>query len=171
MANKFIDPTTGRYRSPNFEEAQELFWSKVDRRGDSECWLWTSPPGSRGYGQFVVKGLPFKSGLAHRWAYYFAHGEVPGEVSHRCNVPLCCNPNHLQSGTHLENEQHKDASGRRPVGVKNLPCPHCGGVQEGRSRRQGANGVVREFAYCKPCKKRRERERVKRKREALLGVK
>lgn len=152
IRNRFTNPD-GTYRSPTRAETVELFWSKVKIGSDSECWEWQAGGQPSGYGQFSVGGLPFKSGLAHRWAYWLTHGEAPNVVSHTCNNPPCVNPTHLSNGTQSDNEAHKDVSGRRPVGVKGLPCPHCGGEQTGRSKRTGANGGTREFAFCRPCRK------------------
>jgi hypothetical protein len=61
------------------------FWSKVDRRGDDECWLWTGPPGVGGYGVFHVgEGLK----KAHVWAYEHFIGPIPEDkptLDHRCH--------------------------------------------------------------------------------------
>lgn len=160
----FVDPITGRFRSPSYEEAEEYFWTQVDRSDPEACWPWRNGEFSGRYGQFAPKGLEFRSGLAHRWAYYFTHRQAPREVSHLCNNTQCVNPAHLVDSSRLENEQYKTASGRRPRGVKNLPCPKCGGPQEGRGRRgtPGKDGKPRFFAYCKPCKSAYEKQRRKK---------
>ena len=77
------------------------------------CWLWTGTATRRikGYGQFERKG---KRMLAHRAAYEFAHGAIPGdfEVCHRCDVSLCVNPDHLFLGSHKDNMRDAATKGR-----------------------------------------------------------
>lgn len=138
------------------------FWSKVDipshRYWRTACWLWTGGQ-NKGYGQFAVVDSTITA--AHRWAFRIMHGTFPdAEAGHTCHNALCVNPNHLKDSTRLENEQDKDAAGRRPRGVKNLPCPKCGGPQEGRSKRDGG----REFAYCIPCRRAYNAEYARRRR-------
>lgn len=96
------------------------FWSRVEKRGADECWPWKGAKTSRGYGAFGCGG---KQWQAHRFAYAVMNGEFPDflEVRHMCEARypvgdfrarLCCNPAHLQTGTHLENMRDKLTSGR-----------------------------------------------------------
>ena len=88
------------------DETIGRFWAKVERRGTSECWLWTaSVTGSQSvkHGQFT---LPRDAGKArhikaHRFAWELAHGPIPAGlfVCHHCDVARCCNPAHLFIGT------------------------------------------------------------------------
>lgn len=132
------------------EQVEAAFWAKVDKRGPAECWVWTgAQAGSRvAYGVFTDRGRRIG---AHRWSHEQYVGPIPDgyEVEHRCHNGLCVNPAHLRAVTHADNERAKTAAGRRPTGVRNLPCPKCGGVQEGRSRRKGG----RVFAFCIPCRR------------------
>jgi hypothetical protein len=98
------------------------FWAKVSRAGVAEgCMLWTGAVSSTGYGTLRVDG---KTKLAHRHAYELAKGAIPkGYVLlHSCDVPLCCNPDHLTPGTHGDNardraDKHRDGNAApRPVG-------------------------------------------------------
>lgn len=84
----------------------ERFWTKVDRRGDDECWLWTASTNQKGYGQFEIGTTQASKKIgAHKWAYETLIGPVPIglELDHTCRVRRCCNPRHLEAVTHLEN--------------------------------------------------------------------
>lgn len=78
----------------------------------SGCTLWTGSVWG-GYGVFKHKGASLK---AHRVAYELAHGELPAGmvVCHRCDQPLCINPDHLFIGTQKENIQDMVHKGRGP---------------------------------------------------------
>ena len=94
----------------------DRFWSKVDRRLPTECWLWTgSLIGRAGweYGQFAYRGLDVKR-YAHRFAYIAAYGPIPkgSVVCHRCDVTRCCNPAHLFVGSQSDNLKDAAAKGR-----------------------------------------------------------
>lgn len=93
------------------------FWAKVDKVGKSEsdCWLWKSSKMSTGYGSFKFKSnLRLIRGLAHRLAFELATGRDPSGlvVRHSCDVPLCCNPAHLELGTHADNVRDRVERGR-----------------------------------------------------------
>ena len=50
---------------------------------------------------------------AHRLAYMLAVGPVDGwQVLHTCDNPKCCNPAHLELGTHAENMRQMRERGR-----------------------------------------------------------
>ena len=58
--------------------------------------------------------------LAHRVAWAIEHGD-PGEmcVLHRCDIPRCCNVDHLWLGTHADNRADCVAKGRSSRGESN----------------------------------------------------
>lgn len=93
---------------------------------NSGCWIWlgalTAEIGRlRGaYGTITVFGIQKK---AHRVSFEAFHHAIPDgmEVCHRCDNPICVNPDHLFVGTHLDNMIDRDRKCRRtaPRGTKN----------------------------------------------------
>lgn len=81
---------------------EERFWSKVDRRGDDECWEWTASRNHFGYGKFS-KGNSWVR--AHRFSWELANGPIPDGlvIDHLCRNTACVNPAHLEPVTHREN--------------------------------------------------------------------
>lgn len=71
---------------------------------DSGCWLFQGfchkPP--RNYGNISHRG---KKWATHRLTYFLYKGSIPKGmvVMHSCDTPPCCNPDHLELGTHLQN--------------------------------------------------------------------
>jgi len=93
------------------------FWSKVEFEPNTGCWLWSRSTDRHGYGNVNVFG---RYQRAHRVAYALARGplpDVPGYhgavVMHRCDTPLCCNPDHLSVGTQKANLREMGAKGRQ----------------------------------------------------------
>lgn len=96
------------------------FWSRVEVRKQAQCWPWRYGPDEHGYGAFrELVGTRIEP--AHRVAYMIAHGEIPeGKViRHTCDNPLCCNPDHLEIGTHQDNVADRVARGRSAIGEDN----------------------------------------------------
>lgn len=80
--------------------------------GFADCVLWTGACGNPPrYGFFWHKG---KNVLAHRYAFERHHRPLlPGEFAcHRCDVPLCVNPDHLFAGASADNQADMSAKGR-----------------------------------------------------------
>jgi hypothetical protein len=101
----------------------DTFWRHVEPEPNSGCWLWTASLGSTGYGQ-AFNGWPKSHGRrvtgAHRVAWELTHGEIPAGlgVLHRCDVPLCVNPQHLFLGTSADNLRDMRAKKRDARGEK-----------------------------------------------------
>ena len=88
----------------------ERFWAKVVKEPNSGCWLWTGAS-SHGYGSLRFRGHGCR---AHRVAWELHRGAVPNGVSvlHKCDTPLCVNPDHLFLGTQADNIKDAVAKGR-----------------------------------------------------------
>lgn len=105
----------------DFSEAEiKTFWSKVDKRNNDECWLWTgmiessNQKGAR-YGRVSFKRTKrWKEFRAHRVAYAITYGEVPKGLNccHKCDNALCVNPDHIFLGTYADNNKDRSKKGR-----------------------------------------------------------
>ena len=89
--------------------AEERFWSRVMPEPNSGCWLWNGEAPD-GRGRLRVNGRNVR---AYRFAYELLVGPIPDNtmVCHRCNIPLCVNPDHLYAGTHADNARDSLAAG------------------------------------------------------------
>ena len=87
------------------------FWARVDIAA-SGCWLWTGMPNEKGYGRFPMTKKRIV--MAHQFLWLRDYGCLPtGKiVMHRCDVPLCVNPQHHRFGTKAENNADMCAKGR-----------------------------------------------------------
>ena len=93
----------------------KLFWSHV-LKVEGGCWLWTaSTRGSLSYGAVRVR----KSGKrilesSHRVSWMIHFGTIPEglQVLHDCDTPKCVHPEHLKTGTQLQNVSDEIARGR-----------------------------------------------------------
>ena len=72
------------------------FWSRVNKRGDQECWPWLNYMNVTGYGTY--RDIHGKQVYAHRAAYILTHGSIPEGLTldHLCRNKQCCNPKHLE---------------------------------------------------------------------------
>ncbi len=108
MSYQILHGLNGDY----LERLEERFWSKVDKAGPDECWLWTGALNNKGYGCVGVNGAHSK--CSHRVSYELLVGPIPEDkhVLHRCDVPNCVNPSHLFLGTQTDNMQDAARKGR-----------------------------------------------------------
>lgn len=83
----------------------------------TECWLWLAGDNGR-YGTFRASGR--KNIYAHRFALDRREPmPSPGlHALHKCNVPLCINPDHLYWGTRKDNERDKREAGNVLIGER-----------------------------------------------------
>lgn len=113
----------------------------------SGCWEWLGPR-SHEYGALRAGGATW---LAHRLSYTVYVGPIPdGDViCHRCDNPICINPEHLFTGSQADNLHDMHNKGRGVRGVKQ----HAHVVTEGdvrairEAREQGIPATVLALRY------------------------
>lgn len=102
------------------DAARDCFWSKIDKRGEDECWPWKAYVDPQGYGHFFVRKVAGKNACmrATRVMIWLEEGPFPAElvVRHSCDNPPCVNPAHLKLGTHADNVRDKVERQRQPRG-------------------------------------------------------
>ena len=103
----------GRNKGAKNAPAFVRFWSKVDIKGSQDCWLWTAGKNNGGYGTFAFNG---QGVVSHRVSWLLSQHEIPEGmvVAHKCNTPLCVNPDHLYLCTQKENiaQMHREKRDR-----------------------------------------------------------
>lgn len=117
----------------------ERFWSKVERTGPGECWIWTGARDSYGYGYLWVGDRLRK---ASHVALYLATGEWPTDkVLHTCDNPPCVNDAHLFEGSQLDNIRDAVAKGRHGSPPRKLSIQKAHEIRARHVRNCRTNGV------------------------------
>lgn len=100
----------------------DRLWARVQKRPDG-CWEWQGYRDARGYGQIGLGTRNEGITSTHRAAWLVTGGEIPEGmvVRHKCDNPPCCNPDHLELGTHQQNSDDKLARKRQAKGAS---LPH-----------------------------------------------
>lgn len=95
---------------------ERRLWQKVDASGDG-CWMWTAKARHMfGYGVLSTPGN--RTVNAHALVWALANGSIPvgAHILHHCDVPGCCNPQHLYCGTNAQNRADMVSRGRQRKG-------------------------------------------------------
>ena len=112
----------------------ERLVSKIVIDNVTDCWVWQGGKNNIGYGM-IRDGKQMRT--THRVSYEeHSQTKIPAGlcVLHRCDYPLCCNPQHLWLGTLKDNTQDMLRKGRATpfggIGMrgKKQPktiCTHC----------------------------------------------
>ncbi len=83
---------------------------------NGECLEWTRYRNPGGYG---MTSFGDKVWLTHRLALELEGVDTTGHlVLHSCDNRLCCNPDHLRTGTHQDNMDDKISRDRQTRGTK-----------------------------------------------------
>lgn len=107
-----------KYGLPNYLEIIKKTLESRTKKNEQGCWIWQGSKHRQGYGHLVFNR---KVELTHRVSWVLYYGEIPKgiKVCHKCDVPSCCNPEHLFLGTQNENVQDMMNKGRK---ITNVPA-------------------------------------------------
>lgn len=113
-------------RSSRVGSVNERFFRRFERDPITQCWNWTGPLSSKGYGSIsgeMIDGQKIGKMLAHRASWVIHNGPIPESTSfhgtvvmHKCDNPRCVNPAHLMLGTQADNVRDMLAKGRKVTG-------------------------------------------------------
>lgn len=74
------------------------------------CWIWSGSKDKSGYGRININRKPK---LAHRMWFYHMKGSPDGFLlCHKCDNPMCVNPDHVFLGNHSDNGRDMVRKGR-----------------------------------------------------------
>jgi hypothetical protein len=94
------------------QETIDKFMSYVSPEALTGCWIWTGGIHNQGYGMFNGSGIK-KTITAHRFSAIIHGLDISGPVlRHKCHNPICCNPDHLETGTQQDNMNDMVKAGR-----------------------------------------------------------
>lgn len=147
------------------EKQLAVFWDKTIPEPNSGCILWTAGTTFGGYGVFRVHG---RLKRAHIFSYELVHGSVPDgmQLDHKCRVPCCVNPGHLEAVTQRENILR----GTAPPAI-NARMTVCINGHEFTTENTHifyeSNGKVHR--RCKICLRQYQNERYRKQHERLLA--
>lgn len=93
----------------DIEKTNKRFFKKIIKT--STCWLWTKSKKVR-YGSIGIDGKTIR---AHRYSYFIHNKDMDFNmlVCHKCDNPICVNPEHLFLGTAKDNAQDMIKKGRK----------------------------------------------------------
>lgn len=97
-----------------WEQLVTVFWKRVNKNTDTDCWEWTGALNKWGYGHIKWFGLYIG---AHQLSFMIHDGEIPDgmKICHTCDNPKCVHPRHLYCGTDQDNVNDRVARKRSAV--------------------------------------------------------
>jgi len=156
---RFLEANPDAPRRPKREDGD--IWARLiakrhidDIRG---CWTWTGTKDSGGYGRISVRiAGRIRSVAAHRIVAHLKHGlnlSIRNEYAcHRCDNPICFNPDHIFVGTPLDNARDCIAKGRdrhqngeQNGGGKKLKSADIRIIRERRHNGESQPSIARDF--------------------------
>ncbi len=101
-----------------FEMMKNKFEKNIEENNNG-CLIWTGSRFSNGYGRLRFMN---KSSLAHRFAYYLYHGNIPDGaiIQHSCDQKNCVSYLHLSAGTPKSNSEDCHSKKRHMYGDKHV---------------------------------------------------
>lgn len=124
------------------------FWDNVEKQPDG-CWIWKGTKAGAGYGALKVNSVMVS---AHRFSWELHHGENLSRetyLCHRCDTPLCVNPEHLFKGDAAVNTADRDAKDRqakgKKIGVSKLTVPQVVEIKELLSHGLPQETIAKQF--------------------------
>lgn len=106
------------------DKYKQRFFDKVLKVPSDDCWYWTGQVNNSGYAYFKMRQKYYQ---ASRISYAIHYGEIPQDklALHKCDNPICVNPDHLFLGGDKENCKDMVAKGRWMNGTfKTNKCRH-----------------------------------------------
>ena len=127
---------------------------------NSACIEWSRYKTPKGYGRVSFGG---QTQRVHRLVYRLYHdldeSEMPPVIRHKCDNPACYNIEHLEGGTHSDNEWDKVERGRH----HNANKTHCA---RGHEFTPENTYLEKNKRRCRTCK----REEARARRDRSKGV-
>ncbi len=130
-------------------QTSKRFFEKVEPLLDG-CHAWAGAVSASGYGHFWVEG---SARTAHRVAYELSGREIPKGMFllHKCDRPICVNPDHLRPGTNADNMRDMALKGRGVGRSNRTVCPFGHPIDGVKGTRGGSN----KQRYCLACNRNR----------------
>lgn len=81
---------------------------------ETGCWEWRNLS-KTGYGNNMAVNIDgnIRYIVPHRLSFYIGYGEYPPLIRHKCDNKSCVNPDHLESGSHRQNQLDKSKDHRK----------------------------------------------------------
>lgn len=121
------------------KDPMKAFMKNVSPEPNSGCWLWMGGVLIRGgYGHFTHRPSGRQTLKAHResWKFFRNPNITEDEhVLHKCDNPLCVNPDHLFIGDQATNMEDKSFKGRQNLGKNHGMYKHGKYVGDKRNKR------------------------------------